>query len=267
MKTIFLEFSITCASCGRPLPVNSAAENTLCRHCNSYTETPVELWQVLVTPRLLDATGMKPDSDSRAAGIMAGVGSYRMTLGQRAPRCRICEGAWNVEDLMTIGNDDASAFTCRECGTVRSLRRPPPWFEKVCPFVRLLVDETAPEDDAESPKGDTSISIFCYHCGSPLPLDGSSRTVQCKYCNGEFLIPDDVWSRLNPVSVAHPWYVIVDLGDAEAMLPYEIDKFIDLAGLPDDDTALLWEEESEFRMGRVSGNGLLTWVARDIPCS
>lgn len=267
MKSIFLEFSITCSHCDQPLPVNRVAESILCPHCQASTETPVYLWQTLAAPCLLEAANMKPDSDSWANGIMAGVGTYRSSFGQHAPQCRECNGTWDIGDLLKIVDEGGTMFTCKECGTIKSVRKPPRWFEKVLPFARLLVDETAPEEAGEDLRGAASISIFCYHCGSPLPLDGSSRTVQCKYCNGDFLVPDDIWARLNPVVIARPWYVILDLGDAVAILPHDINEFVDLAGLPDDDTALLWEEDSEFRLGRTGSNGLARWIARDFHCS
>ncbi|GEM_PF-1797808 len=267
MKSIFLELSITCSRCERPLPVNRAAESVLCPHCNSTAEMPVGIWQTVATPRLLEAASMKPGSDSWATGIMAGMGSYRSSFGQQAPRCRTCNGARDIGDLIKIVDEGDTVSTCTGCGTISSVRRPPQWFDRVLPFARLLVDEIAPEEDEEDLRGAVSISIFCYHCGSPLPLDGSRRTVRCAYCNGDFLVPDDIWMRLHPVKTARPWYVIIDLGDAEAMLPLDINEFVDLAGMPDDTTALLWEEESEYRLGRVEKTGLMRWIVRGIPCT
>ncbi|OHD62882.1 MAG: hypothetical protein A2176_07025 [Spirochaetes bacterium RBG_13_51_14] len=211
---------------------------------------------------------MEPETDTWASGILGEVGNYRLTFGNMAPRCGSCGTLWNLEDLFKIADRGDAKFSCNTCGAISGVRKPPDWFNRVIPFAVLLVGETAPNDDGGAFKGGTDgISIWCYHCGGPLPLDGSSRTVKCRHCGQDLLIPDDIWQRLHPVAVAHPWYIILDTGDVTALLPEDIDDFIDLAALPDGDTALIWEQDSEGCIGRADRTGGFRWLNRNITCS
>ncbi len=267
MKSLILKFSIECANCSQPLPVNRASESIQCVHCLEQTQTPVELWDALITPRLLEACNMEPGTDTWAKGMMAGIGSYRLTFGCQNPRCPECDASWDIGDIHSIHEKGHSLFTCRGCGKESSLRRPPEWFTGLMPHAKLLLGEVSDESQHRSFKGKNSVSIFCYHCSGPLPLDGSRRTVTCSHCGNECMVSDDIWLRLNPVTAPHPWYVVIDLADGVALLPHTIDDFIDLEGMPDDTTALLWEDDSGYCIGRVDDRGLFTWIVRDIFCS
>ena len=70
MISLSLEFSIQCTNCGETLPVNKAAEKILCDRCGEETQTPLALWQKLVTRPLVDASTLKPETDSWANGYV-----------------------------------------------------------------------------------------------------------------------------------------------------------------------------------------------------
>ncbi len=269
MRSLFLKFEIVCGKCGESLAVNSAAESILCVRCFSHTNIPVEFWQSLVTPQLVQASKMDTETDTWANGITAGIGSYKMEFGRQTPRCQNCETKWNLEELIekyknnSISMNEPGKIACLECKKIWSFRRPPDWFDRVMPFTRFLVGETSEDAQKVSFKGESSVSIFCYNCGGPLFLNGSERTVRCEHCGNDCLVPDDIWLRLHPVLVSHPWYIIIDIAEGTDILPEDIHECIDLAALPDDDTALLWEESGEYRIGRYHKSGVLLWSMRD----
>ncbi|MBP7737819.1 MAG: hypothetical protein KA369_17690 [Spirochaetes bacterium] len=265
LKSVGITFTSECPHCKNPLPVNQASETTLCSRCWREAPTPLNVWEFLIAGRIVEAGDMEPETDSWATIMNAVLGGVRLTFGNLAPRCGGCGAFLSLESLFALAKEGDAKFSCGACGAVSSVRVPPPWFGAVAPFAVLLVGETAPDGSgiiAGSPEG---VGMRCYHCGGPLPLDGSSRTVKCTHCGQDLLVPDDIWVRLYPAVAAHPWYILLDTGEAAAMLPGEIDDFIDLAALPGGDTALLWEENSEGRIGRADRSGGFRWLNKKIP--
>ena len=259
--SLSLKFSIDCAHCGKTLPINKAAERILCNKCGEETSTPLPLWQRLVTKHLIDASILKPGTDSWANGMLAGVGSYSMVFGKMLPRCTEgCGAVWPLDSLLEIPKKGDTEFRCTRCGKIWSVRKPPEWFNKVIPYVKFLVGEESPRDTGDKIEGGKEgISISCPHCGARLSLDGSNRQVTCQYCGHDLLIPDDIWSRLHPVTVARPWFILLDMGKDVDLLPYDIDDFIDLEAMPNGDTVLLWQQDSIGHIGLADRTGGLRW--------
>lgn len=266
MKSIFMNLTIDCANCRLPMPVNGVYETILCPSCLKETATPVEFWQVIVKAQLMQALSMNAEMKTGATGMHAGVGSFSMTYGNQTPRCQKCQTTWRIGDLIEIYDGAPTTFICKNCKTGWSIRKPPEWFNRVMLYASFLVGETADESAMESMHKDTGISIFCYNCGGSLPLDGSSRTVKCRNCGTELLVPDDVWRRLHPVTVSYPWYILVDLNEGETILPYEIGDFYDLAGLPDDSVALLYQQGEDYCIGRADQTGKFRWLEKNFEC-
>ncbi|MCF6366525.1 MAG: hypothetical protein L3J35_10030 [Bacteroidales bacterium] len=269
IKSISLKFSIDCSNCGDTLPINKAAEKILCNTCGEVSFAPVELWQKLVTENLVEATTFKPETDSFSNGIIGGFGNFSMIFGNMIPRCADgCGTLWPLKDVLEVAETGHNEFNCTVCGKIWSVRKPPEWFNKVIPNVKFLIGEESPGDSGTKIE-DTKegICIWCYHCGGQLPLDGSSRKVNCQFCGNDLLVPDEIWSRLNPVTVARPWFIILDIGENVALLPYDIDDFIDLEALPSGNTILLWEQDSAGRLGLSDKSGGLRWQTKKFDIS
>jgi len=264
---IGLTFTIECEHCRNPLPVNQASEHTLCRNCWREVSTPVNLWQFLVTKRINEACSMELETDTWATGMAAGLGNYRLTFGNLAPRCAGCDTFFNTESLFELAKGGSMKFSCGSCGTVSSVRVPPAWFNKVASMAVLLVGETVPDASGALNGAGEGVSMRCYYCGGPLSLDGSSRTIKCSHCDQDLLVPDDIWLRLHPAVMAQTWYILLDTGDTVALLPDDIDEFIDLQALPGGDTAFIWQEDSEGYIGRAGRNGGFRWLKKGIPLS
>ncbi len=267
LTSVGLTFTSECPHCRNPLPVNQASEITLCAKCWNEAPTPVNFWQFFVAKRLTEASKMEPETDSWATGITAGTGNFRLTFGNLAPRCGECGASLTMESILKLAEEKDAKFSCSGCGAVSSVRVPPSWFGKVAPSAFLLVGETAPDGGVALKGIPEGISIHCYHCGGPLPIDGSSRTVKCDHCGQDLLVPDDIWQRLHPPIVTRTWYILLNTGDAAALLPDEIDNFFDLAALPGGDTALIWEEDSKGCIGRADRSGGFLWIKRDAAIS
>lgn len=235
----------------------------MCDRCGKDTPTPLPLWQKLVTGHLVDASALKPETNTWANGILAGVGNYSMEFGHMLPRCTDgCGAIWPLDSVLEIAEQGHTRFACTGCGKIWSVRKPPEFFDKVIPYAIYIVGEEAPEDEGKFEGSKEGISIWCYHCGGQLPLDGSSRKVNCEYCGQDLLIPDDIWHRLNPVTVSHFWYILLDMGENVAILPDDIDDFIDLEAMPNGDTVLLWEQDSTGHIGRADRTGGLRWLTK-----
>ncbi|MFO0611617.1 MAG: hypothetical protein U0414_03445 [Polyangiaceae bacterium] len=54
-----------------------------------------------------------------------------------------------------------------------------------------------------------SIELQCVKCGAALPIDGSTQTPTCRYCNAQTLVPEHLWRRFRPVPVPAPAQVVV----------------------------------------------------------
>lgn len=262
--SLCFKWTIDCGNCGAKLPVNKAAERVLCSACGEETVTPLALWRRLVTPQLTEALDAKPESSTWANGMMAGLGSYSMEFGWMAPRCEGgCGAVWPLEQVLVLAREGAAHFACTGCGKVFSLRKVPDFFKSVLPFVQYAVGEEAPEAEGRFTGSGEGISMHCYHCGASLPLDGASRTITCQFCSNDLLIPDDIWQRLKPVTVAHFWYLLLDTGEHAGLFPTEIDDFQDLAAMPGGDTVLLWTQNSSGHLARSDRSGGLVWHIKD----
>ncbi len=265
--SVGLTFTSECSFCRNPLPVNQASEVTFCSKCSHEVPTPVNLWEFLIAKRIVEASNMEPETDSWATLMHASLGSIRLTFGNLAPRCGSCEELLSLESLFERAKEGDTKFSCSACGAISSVRVPPAWFRKVAPFAVLLAGENAPDAGGALTNIPEGISIHCYHCGGPLPLDGSSRTVKCSHCGQDLLVPDDVWLRLHPPVAAHTWYILLNTGETAALFPDDINDFLDLAALPGGDTALLWEEDSKGCIGRADRSGGFRWLKKKIALS
>ena len=262
--SLSLKWSVECSNCRESLPVNKAAERIVCHHCGEETDTPLPLWQRLVTPQLTEAIDMKEETHTWANGMMAGLGSYSMEFGKMLPRCEEgCGAVWPLDEVLAIAESGTEHFSCKKCGKIFTMRKVPGFFTQVIPFVRYIAGEESPDAEGTFSGSDEGIGMHCYHCGASLKLDGSSRKVQCTYCNNDLLIPDDIWQRLNPVITARFWYILLDVGNHIGLLPVEIDDFLDMEAMPNGDTVLLWEQDSTGHIARSDRTNGLVWHTKD----
>ena len=264
VASIALTFTSECFFCKNPLPVNQLSDKILCASCSNEMPATEEFWVFFISKKIGEASKMKPGTSTSATGSTASLGKYSLNYGNIQPKCKGCDAEISMESLFDLASNGETRFSCSECGTISSVRVPPAWFKKIAPFAVLLVGESAPDAEGTFTGSTEGISIKCYQCGGPLPIDGSSRSVKCIHCSADLLVPDDIWQRLHPAVTVHQWYIIINTDKAAELLPGEIDDFLDLAALPGGDTALLWKEDSEISIGRADRKGALSWINRKI---
>ena len=185
-----------------------------------------------------------------------------------APRCSGgCGALWGTEQVFSISEQGGDIVECNDCKKIWTIRKPPEWFNKVIPYVKYLVGEESPE--ATEGKIDAEgMSMECTSCKANIVIeDTSNRNIKCRYCSNEMIIPDEAWSRIHPVTTAHFWYILLDFGDNVALLPDDIDDFIDLEAMPNGDTILLWEQDSVAQIARADRTGGLRWVTKKLNIS
>lgn len=226
--SVSVKWMLECRSCGAGLPVNRVSEEFLCTECGQINPIPRVIWQKLIVPEVIEAIAMDEESDRSSDGMWAGLGNYSVEYGRMTPRCENgCGVIWNLDELIELAEKNTPNITCKNSGKIHSLRTAPSFLKELIPFVKYVIGEESPEADGVYVGGEEGISIYCYHCGGQLPLDGSSRKVKCRYCGQDLLIPDDIWQRLNPVISAHYWYLLLDTGEHVDLLPDDIDDFLD----------------------------------------
>lgn len=261
MKPLFVEFVMECGHCRQPLPVNRFADRLWCSHCGQATETALNFWTFFVSPRLNQACNMEPQTDTWAKGMHFHIGSYAMTFGNKNPCCPACEEEWEIADIEKALRRGSNAYQCPGCGSSSGIRKPPQWFMQVLPYARLLLGE-APADKPRS--SSEPEHMFCYHCGAKITVGTGQRSISCTTCGKACNVPDEIWQRLNPAALSRPLYVFADLPEGTMLLPFDIGDFIDLAGISDTETALLWDDENGYCVGVVDSLGCFRWVVKDI---
>ena len=57
-------------------------------------------------------------------------------------------------------------------------------------------------------------SFACMSCGGGLEVDGTTRTVTCRFCSGSNDLPDGLWLRLHPQQTVQTFFVVCELTPA-----------------------------------------------------
>ena len=58
-------------------------------------------------------------------------------------------------------------------------------------------------------------SFACMSCGGGLEVDGTARTVTCRFCSGSNDLPDGLWLRLHPQQTVQTFFVVCELTPAQ----------------------------------------------------
>ncbi|WP_437290458.1 hypothetical protein [Sorangium sp. So ce406] len=79
---------------------------------------------------------------------------------------------------------------CDRCAEQTWVRAVPAEFAGVLPNIVHLVGED-PDPLAAAPLAAEAATFPCPQCGSPVPLDGVTRTYVCRFCSASVHVPDD----------------------------------------------------------------------------
>ncbi len=275
MPALFIQAATKCPRCGQPLPLNGASESVLCGTCQSVLPTPPELWRDLLSSQLTEVTGMK-ETEGRNSTIMGGNGTFTLTYGRLTPRCAKCKSPFDDAALKNAA--PSGRLTCA-CGTSTSVRVAPPWLREMQPLATMIVGETLAVTHAApmNAVANKPTAIHCIQCGAQMQIDGKERLFNCRFCNGQVYLPDDLWLRLHPATTNEPWFVVLDLGDSMGIIsgdgPNGIDSLHAIAVEPHGNMILLYEGDEKgdaghsSRIASVDKRGLIKWVQDGIEFS
>jgi ribosomal protein S27AE len=209
-----LELDITCGPCRAPVTVPDICSAVTCARCKTVHPLPAELWTGIFPPaasaevlRRLARGGVEyRPQDVRAS---------RAVWIRRAPFCPAC--GIGLDEAPVLARLAAGRFGCPGCGRPMAVRRA----DDLCRAIRtdaLAVLTQAPDDD-EASTHRTPIVPSCSSCGGALLADGSKRTVACRRCGAENVLPEAVWSQFHPVEVPRPFFLLCAHGRETNGLP------------------------------------------------
>ncbi|MEO6420630.1 MAG: hypothetical protein ABIP39_14550 [Polyangiaceae bacterium] len=274
MPALFIQVATKCPRCGQPLPLNGASESVLCGTCQSVLPTPPQLWRDLLASQLAEATGMKETEGRDSTLMLGGSGTFTIKYGRLTPRCAKCKTKF--DDAALKGALPSGRITCT-CGTQTSVRQAPPWLRELQPLASMVVGETLAVTSAAPQAANKPTAIHCIQCGAQMQIDGKERLFNCRFCNGQVYLPDDLWLRLNPATTNEPWFVVIDMGDSLGLIsgdgPNGVDSLHSIAIEPHGNMILVYEGDAkgdaghESRIASVDKRGLIKWVQDGIEFS
>lgn len=268
--SIALEISTACSRCQAPLPLNGASESVLCDKCQTPNATSVDLWSSILGDALGEAVAMEPDT-AHTSTIMTGGQTLKVLAGKQDARCK-CKAPFDPAAFER--GAAAGKLFCTSCGAASAVRRAPEWMKQIHAATTYLVGETLAASRAKA-VAPSELRFHCYHCGAPLPIDGSSRSVSCDHCRAAVMVPDDIWLRLHPARTVDRWYAVLalDLSSAKGALPASVDDFCDVCAEPGGHVIIAYHAEDNgsaghpARVALLQPTGALTWIQDGIEFS
>jgi len=193
-----------CEECGANIFVDGPLPEVRCTACAATLLIPQETWKYLIGSYM-------DDYDSLAAGARSGVlmSQGRRTvfeIGQGIPTCISCGNSF--DSVALLSDADGRVF-CGGCGEATSSYAIPPWLkpglERLVRLVGVMVDGAVGQPlPALKP-----VVMSCLNCGAKLEIDSDAlRIIECKFCNTDHYVPDDIWRRMHPVRRRRPWYAL-----------------------------------------------------------
>jgi hypothetical protein len=268
--SIAIEVSTACTRCQAPLPLNGASESVLCDTCQTPNATDVGLWTSILGDAIGEAVAMEPDT-AHTSTIMTGARTLKVLAGKQDARCK-CKAPFDPA-AFERGASHGKLF-CTSCGAESAVRRAPEWMKQVHAATTYLVGETLAAPRAKAVAA-SDLRFHCYHCGAPLPIDGSTRSVTCDHCRAAVMVPDDIWLRLHPARTVDRWYAVLalDLSNAKGALPTSVDSFCDVCAEPGGHVIVAYHSEDKgsaghrARIALLQPTGALTWIQDGIEFS
>ena len=200
--------STTCPECRQEVPVSHLRPTMLCSHCQATTDrigAGIAWWTDDTAGDFATRLVLK-----RPEGNVGHTKTSKFSLEFfRGPAdCPECHHP------MTNAGLDAGlasgAFKC-PCGFSCPCRAAEPSLVERFGYARWLLGE-AP-DESGAPKGEHAIMVACMSCGAGLKVDGSSRTVDCQYCNMANYLPDGLWLRLHPAPRLEWFRLVIEIDE------------------------------------------------------
>jgi hypothetical protein len=207
MATLALEIHVVCPKCTTSVPVNALVSHVTCSGCQAEValdKLQHELRRERFWARLMLGRSVSADDLSLKGDIAWG-----------EPLCPGCKAVLplpaDLEAASRVGH-----ISCPACASQIAVRRVP---SELLPAEVTYVTHLIGEDPSLLPgrpgtltarKSSTPVVFTCPSCNASLPVDGSSRTVECEYCHSKAYLPDDLWRTLHPVQTISRWCLVAD---------------------------------------------------------
>jgi DNA-directed RNA polymerase subunit RPC12/RpoP len=204
MRSLLFKTRMECDECGANVFVDGPLPSVRCTDCAATLQIQQDTWKYLIGSYI-------DDYDSLAAGPRSGVlTSQGRTLvyhvAHGIPSCISCGASFDPAALLS--DTDGRVF-CGNCGQATTSYAIPDWLkpglERLVGLVGVSVDDGP---DAPLPPL-KPVVMSCLNCGAKLEINGDAlRIVECKFCNTDHYVPDDIWRRMHPVRRRRPWYAL-----------------------------------------------------------
>ncbi len=212
---IAYEIAMRCPHCSNGLPLNALVDRVVCGRCAGTVELEADDWLSL----LEDGLDEGPSRETGSGGSATIFSSHQYDVLWARFDPYFWESKQDIDPAVLPAAAERGYLEDPSGGLPVSVRRLPAEYADTFPGVIYLISEdfgqlpagVAPADipleDAPEPQ-----AFLCPHCGSALRVEGDNRTVQCQYCDGSSLLPDEIWFRLHPVSTKKRWFLVLDEG-------------------------------------------------------
>lgn len=193
------ELRSSCPHCNAGVPINAIRRTERCPRCLTELDTSGFWEDVLREPYENMAEHLR-EYDGRG-GWRYLDGSLQGSWQVMAPRCPACDREIGLDELAA---QPPARWTCSSCGERREILAPPSWSTELSPELQRWFATHEHDED-----GDDSAPVVCTcpNCGAALSIDSAARrTMCCKYCDGQVIIPDALWLELHPPRFLSPWY-------------------------------------------------------------
>lgn len=213
MTSICVEIKTSCSHCGNALPLNALEEKIFCNSCQQMNDFPYELWKKSILDSALNEYSDLKEGEGQTQTVMTGASNFNIMYGVQKPRCQKCKTPVAPEHFFDYAQ--AGSKICEKCSNVISVRKLPDELMNTFEGISFIIGEDPDmfnhnEAGIKTPNAVKPILFTCPSCAGNLKVDGTSRVINCSYCNSEIYLPDDLWLRLHPVKTVERWYMVFD---------------------------------------------------------
>lgn len=202
MVSLAIELKTTCDTCDLPMPVNTLAPEVSCASCGRPTTVGTVVWTALFRMPLYDGPRMLASETRKSTA-----GKLQATYARISPQCWGCQKEIPLESVQEVTGQ--AFLPCDRCGKCTWVRAVPTDLAAVLPGITHLIGED-PEPLSSGPAPAPELAVFpCPQCGSPLPFDGATRALTCRYCGAHAHVPDDFVYR-GRSRIAKRWFLCFD---------------------------------------------------------
>ncbi len=191
-----LEVALKCRQCGNHVPVNGPLPHVVCGQCGSLRELPPE--------HVAGIMSWVGDDQPCFDGTAFRSGQYRFQMKSTRvpPTCEVCGS-----DLPLVEPGADTTIPCPGCTARYSSFSVPEHMRPHAGTAKQLYcaqKEPDPLPDAIP----ESLGFGCPSCGAKLTITSETgRVHRCEFCSTDVFFPDELWTRLHPVTRVHPWWV------------------------------------------------------------